>query len=712
MPTIRHRSSAGLLALTLVVSGLAVGLAPAPVRAAETAPSEIHSVRPVPAGLAEPGPTKLTAWVRTTSSMRAQWFVLDGVVLSATVVDADPDLGTQISADVTLTAGVHEVTATATTNGGQLSRTWAVDAVEAMTVTRIEGEDRFATAVAVSQARYPSTRSAVSAVIARSDDYADALAGVPFALAVDGPLLLATTDGLPEATATELRRSVPAGATVHLLGGEAALSTQVAVDVAALGYRVGRIAGADRYETAAQVADVMPASSRAFVVSGRTWPDALSASPVAGRDGVPILLSRTDDLPVATMQALSRRRVTHVDVIGGESVVGPNAAQQAEAIAGDVRRIHGEDRYATAAAVQRVFFDIVSSASIANGTSYPDALVGTQHAAALGQPLLLTRADDLASATGSTLAHIAAKDVTVYGGEAAVWPQVVAQARAAAAQDVDAAQVISIRAGLDDPTPLLERVEIAFDRPIDADASVVHLEIGGVEVVGSVEESGVTHILTFVPRDGDPQREEERIHDGRITVRAVGTDGTASLGDRTFSYRESSRVYAQINGIDLVLPSAYVELIGYHESGHDGAQQAEITSAILPSLTLPSRDRGTGSRTAADIVASPDHQVLAPASGTVKRAGSYTLYCEHRDHYLVIEPDGLPGWEIKILHFTGLSAFKGERVVGGETVIGTGPRLLPFASQVDEYSEDRDWPHLHVEVVDTSIPDRPSGGGC
>ncbi len=39
-------------------------------------------------------------------------------------------------------------------------------------------------------------------------------------------------------------------------------------------------------------------------------------------------------------------------------------------------------------------------------------------------------------------------------------------------------------------------------------------------------------------------------------------------------------------------------------------------------------------------------------------------------------------------------------------------RVLPFRSQVDDDTAVPHWPHVHVEVVDPSVPDRPTGGGC
>jgi murein DD-endopeptidase MepM/ murein hydrolase activator NlpD len=173
--------------------------------------------------------------------------------------------------------------------------------------------------------------------------------------------------------------------------------------------------------------------------------------------------------------------------------------------------------------------------------------------------------------------------------------------------------------------------------------------------------------------------------------------------------------FATVGGLTLLHPSARVEQIGYHEASHDGARQLEsLPSAVAP-MTLESRERGTGSRSAADIVVDPDHEIRAPVTGTVKRAGTYVLYCDYSDGYAVIDPDDHPGWEVKVLHVSGVQVSAGQRVVAGETVIADRPTMLPFESQVDEFrTADPAWPHVHVEVVDPSIPNRPSpgGGGC
>lgn len=171
-------------------------------------------------------------------------------------------------------------------------------------------------------------------------------------------------------------------------------------------------------------------------------------------------------------------------------------------------------------------------------------------------------------------------------------------------------------------------------------------------------------------------------------------------------------VFSGVGGVQLLEPSEHVDVIGYHESGHEGAQQLEPSGAGPRSVTMESRNRGTGSRTAADVVVEPDTPLYAPVSGSVVRAGTYTLYCEYSDDYVVIDPDQHPGWEVKLLHIDGVMVAPGDRVEAGITMLAPRATLFPFESQVDEFSTTGDWPHTHIEVIDPSIPNEPSGGGC
>ncbi|MBA2282702.1 MAG: hypothetical protein H0W25_15950 [Acidimicrobiia bacterium] len=170
--------------------------------------------------------------------------------------------------------------------------------------------------------------------------------------------------------------------------------------------------------------------------------------------------------------------------------------------------------------------------------------------------------------------------------------------------------------------------------------------------------------------------------------------------------------YAVAGPVTLVHPAALVVRVAFHESNHDGAQRQEALATAASPIALDTRDRGTDRQSAADIVVDPATEIRAPVTGTVLRGGSYTLYCDDTDEYVVIEPDDRPGWEVKVLHFVGLRVGRGDRVEAGVTVIGDHAHQLPFESQVDELvPPGQASPHVHVEVVDPSIPDRP-GEGC
>lgn len=171
--------------------------------------------------------------------------------------------------------------------------------------------------------------------------------------------------------------------------------------------------------------------------------------------------------------------------------------------------------------------------------------------------------------------------------------------------------------------------------------------------------------------------------------------------------------FASFDGVTLLHPSVRVERIGFHESNHDGARQLVPDPGAVSPLVLGSRNRGTGSHTAADIVVEPGTEIRSPVSGTVIRSGGYVLYCDHQDDFVVIEPDTRPGWELKVLHIDGVTVSAGDRVEAGITVLAPAATAFPFDSQVDEFTAEPSWPHVHVELVDPSIPDRPStGGGC
>jgi hypothetical protein len=178
--------------------------------------------------------------------------------------------------------------------------------------------------------------------------------------------------------------------------------------------------------------------------------------------------------------------------------------------------------------------------------------------------------------------------------------------------------------------------------------------------------------------------------------------------------RTGFRTFASAGNVVLRLPAALVERVGFHQSNHEGARILTVLPGAVDAVTLETRGRLTRARTAADVVVDPRTAIRAPVSGRVKRAGTYVLYCKHSDDFVVIAPDARPAWEVKILHIDGVRVRPGDRVVAGVTVIAPRATQLPFESQVDELATVKPaWPHVHIEVVDPAIPNKPSpNSGC
>ncbi len=150
-------------------------------------------------------------------------------------------------------------------------------------VERLAGDDRFATAVQVSQALFPTGADRV--FLARGDDFADALSAGPAAAHVGGPILFTGPDTLPEVTRAELERLEPLRITI--VGGEAAVSAGVEATVRPMAPLVERIFGPDRVATSVAVARAVFGDSPAlvFVATADNFPDALTGGAVAGDAG-------------------------------------------------------------------------------------------------------------------------------------------------------------------------------------------------------------------------------------------------------------------------------------------------------------------------------------------------------------------------------------------------------------------------------------------
>jgi len=241
-----------------------------------------------------------------------------------------------------------------------------------------------------------------------------------------GPVLLTRAGSLPSVTRDELVRLKPAR--VVVVGGTSAVAESVVQSVrgAVPGAVIDRVAGVDRYDTAAKL------SQRVFSTVGRTvyvgsglgFTEILAAAAAAGRDGVPLLLvpGSSSVLPLSVAVELDRLKPSRVVVLGGvETVSGSLVSQiQKVAVSASVERVLGIDAYEVAASVASTFKP-GGTVYVATGAVFADGLAGGALATVKGSPIMVVPPTGaLPVSVTRTMAALQPSRIVVLGGSAAI----------------------------------------------------------------------------------------------------------------------------------------------------------------------------------------------------------------------------------------------------------------------------------------------------
>lgn len=282
--------------------------------------------------------------------------------------------------------------------------------------TRIAGSDRFGTAAELARASVPAGVGTV--YVAQGYSFADALSATAVAGSTGTGILLVQPNQIPSVTARELQRIAPRR--IVVVGGTRAISAEVQRALGAYAPRVDRVGGSNRYETSALVSQhFAPGVPRAYVATGETFPDALSAGALAADRDSPLLLVEQDRIPDAVKAELTRVRPAGVVVVGGPSAVSDRVVQQLAGYAvgdgKDIDRIGGLDRYQVSAHVAREF-SAPQISYLATGEDFADAVTGGAIAGRRGGPLVLSKSTGLPSTVREQLTTLREARGVVLGG--------------------------------------------------------------------------------------------------------------------------------------------------------------------------------------------------------------------------------------------------------------------------------------------------------
>lgn len=291
-----------------------------------------------------------------------------------------------------------------------------------VSASRLAGDNRYATSVAVSKSAYPDSSVVETVYIAVGTGFADGLAAAPAAAMANGPLLLTERNGVPSVVRTELQRLSPN--TIVIVGGTSVIASSVESRLRDFAPTVTRIAGGDRYATARALAlAAFPdGAEQVFVASGGNFPDALAASAAAGALGAPVILvpPGSNSADSATRAVIKRLGASTVVAAGGTAVIKSNYLNSLKngTDVTDLVRRGGADRYRTAALINDYAFPTATIGYMASGTNFPDALSAAAAAGVQGAPLHLSPGGCLPASAVSQLSLAGVEQLRFVGGPA------------------------------------------------------------------------------------------------------------------------------------------------------------------------------------------------------------------------------------------------------------------------------------------------------
>lgn len=193
---------------------------------------------------------------------------------------------------------------------------------------------------------------------------------------------------------------------------------------------VERYGGDDRIDTAAAVSGAGVERADTVVIARADDPaDALAGAPLAAHLEAPLLLSAGDGLSASTAAEVRRLGATEAVLLGGPSALSDQVVRdlvEVEVAVGEVRRMAGDNRHATAAAIAAEL-PAEGEVFVVRGdrTGFADAVAVSGLAASQRRPILLTDPDQLSPETAEALDR--AETAVLVGGEAAVSEGVAAE---------------------------------------------------------------------------------------------------------------------------------------------------------------------------------------------------------------------------------------------------------------------------------------------
>jgi hypothetical protein len=140
-------------------------------------------------------------------------------------------------------------------------------------------------------------------------------------------MLLAGKGSLADSVKQELTRLNPSR--VVILGGTGVVASSIELEIgqAVPGVMVTRLAGKNRFETSAAIADAgWRQADVGFFAAGTDFPDALAGVPAAALQGAPLFLTKPDCMPRPIARVANDLALDERVLLGGSAVLQDSAS--------------------------------------------------------------------------------------------------------------------------------------------------------------------------------------------------------------------------------------------------------------------------------------------------------------------------------------------------------------------------------------------------
>jgi len=274
-----------------------------------------------------------------------------------------------------------------------------------VSVERLYGRGRIQTSLEISKNKF---NSADTVILVNGYKEVDALSVSPLASKLNAPILLIEKNNIGQDVSAEIKRLM--AKKLIIIGGESSISKDVEKQT---NLATDRIAGKNRYETAAKIAEKSGLTDKIILTNGKIFVDALTASSLANKESRSIILVEKNTLPTESKQLLEK--ANDLIIVGGENSISKNLEKSLKNK--NITRIAGKNRYETAVKIAEKSYPDSKQLAIANGLTLVDSLSFGPVTGKIQTPILLTKNKNLPKETKEYLEKTKASKIFILGGE-------------------------------------------------------------------------------------------------------------------------------------------------------------------------------------------------------------------------------------------------------------------------------------------------------